>query len=231
MPAARSAARKVHPSRHKCLIYDGDPSEQLPVIVPLLCEGLRDNWRCLYIGSPQMVSMIEAALRSAGIDVVHETKRGSLVLSSERNLLSDGAFDPHLMLDGLRHLIDTAVRDGFKGLCATGDMSWELAHDRNFERLLEYEALLEQLIQNKPLRGICQYHRDLVPAQAVRDALMSHRSAFIGGVLNVANPFYTPPEVLLSAKTDVAKQVEWMCQQVIRAATQRSRRPRLSVAR
>ena len=26
-------------SRHKCLIYDGDPSEQLSVVVPFLAEG------------------------------------------------------------------------------------------------------------------------------------------------------------------------------------------------
>ncbi len=31
-------------SRHKCLIYDGHPSEQLPVVVPLLVNGLRENW-------------------------------------------------------------------------------------------------------------------------------------------------------------------------------------------
>ena len=30
-------------SRHKCLIYDGQPSEQLPVVIPLLVEGLKDN--------------------------------------------------------------------------------------------------------------------------------------------------------------------------------------------
>jgi hypothetical protein len=45
-------------SRHKCLIYDGHPSEQLPVIVPLLEDGLRANERCLYLGEPMMIAMV-----------------------------------------------------------------------------------------------------------------------------------------------------------------------------
>ena len=56
-------------SRHKCLIYDGEPSEQLPVVVPLLADGLRDNWRCLYLGSP---------------DAVRERRRGLLPVRHRR---------------------------------------------------------------------------------------------------------------------------------------------------
>ena len=57
-------------SRHKCLIYDGHPSEQLPVIVPLLEEGLRANERCLYLGDqlrPLLVrgELVERLRRSA----------------------------------------------------------------------------------------------------------------------------------------------------------------------
>ena len=43
--------------------------------------------------------------------------------------------------------VDEAVKDGFQGLCATGDMRWELGADENFDRLLEYEALLERVFR------------------------------------------------------------------------------------
>jgi len=49
-------------SRQRCLIYDGDPSEQLPVVVPFLISGVRNNWRCLYLGSPDMIEMMQNAL-------------------------------------------------------------------------------------------------------------------------------------------------------------------------
>ena len=201
-------------SRHKCLVYDGDPAEQLPVVVPLLVEGLRDNWRCLYLGSPDAVRMVGTALDARGVEVERECDRGALSLSSDRGHLVGGRFDPIAMVDGLCTGIDDAVRAGFAGLCATGDMRWELGEDHNFDRLLEYEARLERVFRDKPLRGICQYHRDILPPRAIRDALVTHSAAYIGGALNSENLFYIPPELLLDG--DAVRHGEWMCQQIVR---------------
>lgn len=205
-------------SRHKCLIYDGDPSEQLPVVIPFLADGLRNNWRCLYLGSPAMVRMIDSALAAEGIDAGREIKKGTLVLSSERNHLANGDFEPRTIIDMLCGLIDSAVQEGFEGLCATGDMKWELGKSKNFDRLLEYEARLDQIFREKPLRGTCQYHRDLVPNQAVHQALVTHQTAYVDGMLNRDNLFYVPPELLLETRRGSAgsKRGEWMCQQIIR---------------
>ena len=215
-------------SRHKCLIYDGHPSEQLPVVLPLLMDGLEKHWRCLYLGNPDMVQMVDSALVAKGLDTEQQVHQGALVLSSDRSHLSGGRFDPQAMIDGLVTLIDTAVDEGYEGLCATGDMRWELGEDHNFDRLLEYEAKLEQVFRERPLRGICQYHRDDVPAQAVRDALVTHRSTYIGSVLNSDNLFYVPPELLLEG-SDAAQQLkqgEWMCQQIVRVLDAEQRRDR-----
>ena len=215
-------------SRHKCLIYDGHPSEQLPVVLPLLEDGLEKNWRCLYLGNPEMVQMVDTALGSRGLDTKREVEKGALLLSSDRSHLAGGRFDPQAMIDGLVTLIDRAVGDGFEGLCATGDMRWELGDDHNFERLLEYEAKLEQVFRDRPLRGICQYHRDVVPAQAIQDALATHQSAYIGAVLNSNNLFYIPPELLLETgeASRQLKQGEWMCQQIVRVLDAEQRRDR-----
>jgi len=125
----------------------------------------------------------------------------------------------------LRGLIDDAIRDGYHGLCATGDMMWELGTEKNFERVMEYEALLEKVFREKPLQGICQYHRDLVPAQSIRDALLTHRSTYIGNVLNRNNLFYVPPDLLLEGHdSNREKQGEWMCQQIIRIVTAEHKR-------
>jgi signal transduction histidine kinase len=212
-------------SRHKCLIYDGDPSEQLPVVIPFLLDGLQNHWRCLYLGSPEMVRMIDSALTRHGVEAAHEMQHGSLILSSDRSHLAQGTFEPRMMIDSLSAMVDTAVQEGFEGLCATGDMLWELGTSKNFDRLLEYETRLEQLFREKPLRGICQYQRDIVPDQAVRDALATHRSAFIGDVLTHDNLFYIPPELLLEGNdSNASKQGEWLCQQILRVLQAEQRR-------
>jgi len=204
-------------SRHKCLIYDGHPSEQLPVIAPLLMDGLRDRWRCLYLGDPDTLQMIDTALSDRGVDTGQEIRTGALILSADRSHLEGGAFDPQSLVQSLRGLIDGAVHDGFGGLCATGDMTWELGSEENFDRLLEYESRLEQVFHEKPLRGICQYRRDLLPHHAVRNALLTHRTVYVGDALNEDNLFYVPPEILLEGDgADRDRQGEWMCRQIIR---------------
>jgi len=213
-------------SRHKCLIYDGDPAGQLPVVVPMLLDALASNWRCLYLAGPETLPMIDQALTQRGVDTRREQDRGALILTADRSHLAGGRFDPQAMVDMLRMLIDDSVAQGFAGLCATGDMRWELGDDSNFEQLLEYEARLEQLFHEKPLRGICQYRRDVVPAQAVRDALVAHRSAYLGAVLNRDNLFYIPPELLLPGGDSAARQSEWMYQQIVRVVKAEEQRDR-----
>jgi signal transduction histidine kinase len=222
----QAPAAQQEVSRHKCLIYDGHPSEQLPVVVPLLTDGLQNNWRCLYLGSPEMVQMLDTALVATGIDTAREADRGALIFSSDRSHLSGGKFLPEKMIDSLCSQIDGALSDGFEGLCATGDMKWELGPDKNFDALLEYEARLDRVFRAKPLRGICQYHRNTIPAKAVRDALVAHPSVYIGNVLNRDNLFYIPPELLLETRDGSSdpKQGEWMCQQIIRVLNAEQKR-------
>ncbi len=217
-------------SRHKCLIYDGEPSEQLPVVVPFMLDGLRSNWRCLYVGNPQATQMIEHALLASGLNTVREESRGALVMSSDRSHLSTGVFNPRQMLDWLSQAIDDALKAGFVGLCATGDMRWELGDDDNFEFLLDYEAGLEQLFRDKPLRGICQYHRDIVPPQALRHALVTHRSAYLGAALKTDNFFYVPPELISDPHAGGTKVGEWMCEQIIRVLDAESARDQAMIA-
>ena len=212
-----SELEQTEVSRHKCLIYDGHPSEQIPVIAPLLIDGLQRNLRCLYLGSPEMVEMMESALLERGLDLHQEIQRSAIIFSSDRGHLKNGDFDPAAMISLLRTLIDEAVKDGFAGLCATGDMWWELGTEKNFQRLLEYEALLEKVFREKPLQGICQYHKDLVPSCAIQDALLTHRSAYIGDTLHQENLYYMPPELLLDLNESARnKQGEWMYQQIVR---------------
>ncbi|HLK35545.1 MAG TPA: ATP-binding protein, partial [Polyangiaceae bacterium] len=68
--------------------------------------------------------------------------------------------------------------------------------------------------------------RDSVPSHAVRTALLAHRSAYVGHVLNRDNLYYVPPELLLATGegSAAARQGEWMCQQIVRVLKAESAR-------
>ena len=70
-------------------------------------------------------------------------------------------------------------------------MTWELGPAADFSKLLEYEWRLEQLFLKQPaLSGICQYHVDVLPREAVRDAVVSHAAVFVSNTLTRLNPHY-----------------------------------------
>ena len=65
------------------------------------------------------------------------------------------------MMHTLEDALGRALNEGYDGLWATGDMTWELGPERDFSRLLEYEWRLEEFFRKHPaLGGICQYHAD-----------------------------------------------------------------------
>jgi len=111
--------------RHQCMIYEGSPAKHLRGLAATIVENLKNNKRCLYLNSPTMVAGIRSYLAAAGLDLTRELERGALVVSSDQSHLVDGQFDSDRMLALLEDAVNEALRDGFSGLWATGDMTWE----------------------------------------------------------------------------------------------------------
>ncbi|HLX92069.1 MAG TPA: MEDS domain-containing protein [Puia sp.] len=176
--------------RHHCLIYDGPPLEKIPLLALLIRKNLEDNYRCLYLNSPAMIAGLRSCLSAMGVDVATEITKGSLVLSSEQ-AKTDTDFDSDQMLSLLEDAVDSALDGGFNGLWVTGDMSWEFGGAKDFKKLLEYEWRLEELFHKRePLRGICQYHRDTLPTQVMRNSLLTHPCIAVNETLSRINPHY-----------------------------------------
>ena len=76
-------------------------------------------------------------------------------------------------------------------------MTWELGPQKDFSKLLEYECHLEELLNSRPkLGGICQYHRETLPVEAVEAAILAHQTVYFNETLVRLNPFYCSPCVL-----------------------------------
>lgn len=183
--------------RHQCMIYAGSPSLQIPSVCEILIDRLSAGYRCLYLNSPNIVSEMESCLVAAGIDLREQAERGALLLSSDQSHIIDGKFDIEPMLAKLKSAAQHSRVDGFVGLWASGDMTWEFGDEKNLDKLLEYECKLEQLFHEVPeLQGICQYHLETLPRKIIQEALYVHQGVFINETLSRVNPFYISPEIL-----------------------------------
>ena len=176
-------------------MYEGSPSPHLPGLSALIQQKLDANYRCLFLHSPAMVTGMRSYLLAAGTDITKEIIKGSLVLSSSTAHLVEGCFIVDRMLEMLEEALYQALHDGYQGLFATGDMSREFGPERDFSKLLEYEWRLEEFFQTHPaLSGVCQYHADTLPPEALRDGLVAHSSLYINQTLSRLNPHYVKRE-------------------------------------
>jgi hypothetical protein len=177
--------------RHECFIYGGAPSSHLADISRTLIAKLGANHRCLYLNSPAMAAGMRCQLSAAGLDLKEQVDRGALIVSSDRGHLLNGKFDVERMLGLLRDALQQALADGYAGLWASGDMTWEFGHEANLAKLADYEARLEEFIRENPaLSGICLYHRDTLPAHAIETAMISHPSLYVSSSLSQLNSRY-----------------------------------------
>lgn len=201
--------------RHQCLIYEGSPAPHLPGLSTLIRQKLDENYRCLYLHSSAMVAGMRSNLFAAGTDVTKEVTQGRLLLSSDNAHLVDGRFDSDRMLGMLAEALDQALKDGYQGLWATGDMSREFGPERDFSKLLEYEWRLEEFFQQHPaLSGICQYHTDTLPPEVLRHGLLTHSSLYINETLSRLNPHYVPRASFAAQpvnKTALDKAIRALC--------------------
>ena len=179
-----------HELRHQCLIYGGAPSQKLSILAAIVQRRLDEGYRCLYLNSAPMVAGMRSTLAAAGIDVASELEKSRLIMSSEP-VSSGRDFNCEAMLAKLENSLDQAMTDGYKGLWASGDMTWEFGAGRDFSKLLEYELGLEQLFRRRnSLCGICQYHMDTLPHDVMQQSLLVHPGVVISDTLTRINPHY-----------------------------------------
>jgi hypothetical protein len=127
-------------------------------------------------------------LAAAGLDVEAEVRKTSLILSSERPHLVNDRFALDKMLESLQSELERALREGYAGLWATGDMSWEMGADQDLKKLVEYERSLDRFLHAHPqMGGICQYHADSLPKEFVDQGIRLHPALFINETLSILN--------------------------------------------
>ncbi len=177
--------------RHQCMVYTGAPSVHLRPVSRVISERLKQGHRCIYLNSAPMVAGMRSYLAAAGVDVEAEMRQASLVLSSERPHLVEGLFELDGMLHRLASELERALSEGYAGLWATGDMTWEMGPDQDVKKLEEYEQRLDAFLHTHPqMGGICQYHADTLRRELVDRALRLHPAIFLNETLSILNTQY-----------------------------------------
>ena len=225
---------------HLCLIYDNDPAEQLPALLPFISQGLQAGEQCVYVADDNTLDELSAYLTAYGIDVEAERERNALLLWTREDWRQPGELDSGLKAQQVREVIRSSQAAGFSGIRFCVEMTWVLGPDIEAGRLRHWEATINDIFTPAtPARIVCQYSRRRLPPQVIVAALRTHPVAILGNEL-YANAYYDAPLILgqhqhVDDSSDSAvpgepDDVDWMLSQLRWVhAFEREREDRLRV--
>ncbi|MCG3112100.1 MAG: MEDS domain-containing protein [Candidatus Manganitrophus sp. SB1] len=212
----------LQPGDHLCLIYDRDPAEQMPALVPFIKQGLEGGEQCIYIADDQTTDEVALALEGSGIDVRDELKRGTLLLWTREEWRQPGELDSDKKAAQVRQFIDAAFAAGFAGIRFAVEMTWTLGPAISAERLKHWEATINKIfVPGFPGRIVCQYSRHRLSPAVVETSLNTHPLAIIGQTV-YPNLFYEAP-LILDGRSE-ADKLDWMISQLKNARLEEKKR-------
>jgi hypothetical protein len=232
------------PGDHLCCLYETE-EEYRAMLMPFLRQGLERGEKVLYIADAHTPETILGYLRNPSIssrqasstalrhgsgqrlDVESYLARGQLViLTCDDAYLQEGVFDPERMIALLQADTERALAEGYSALRVIGEMTWALRELPGSERLIEYEAKLNEFFGSaKPKdeassRGfaeapgskclaICQYDRWHFTPEVLLDVLRTHPIAVVGTMV-YDNLYYVPPADLLGDNLPATTLHHWV---------------------
>lgn len=173
-------SESVSEERHICLFFINQ-DEQWQMMRPYLLEHLGAGVPVLYIQDSTPAERIVELLRSEGLPTDELFKRGLLrILKPEEAYLLTGRFDAQRMLAFMESAILGALAAGYKRVFLTGEMTWSLPNVPGAESMMQYEALLNPLVDKYPgVTIVCQYDLRRFDGPSVLEALLTHPSVHV----------------------------------------------------
>jgi hypothetical protein len=195
MLPAMSLARALAPAQlrhhfHACAFVTG-PAEERAVIDPFFLEGMRRGEKGVYIVDPDRREDHEARLGASApsADLLEVTTWNDAHLKG-------GSFDQDRMMAALDEMIREHAATGRPPMRLVGQMGWVFSSPPGIEKLVAYEASVNDLLNRGKTPTVCVYDVRRLSGSMMMDLLRAHPLTVMNGVLH-ENPFYTPAEELL----------------------------------
>lgn len=175
--------RDVKPGDHIAWLYEMEERHRA-ILTPFLWQGLEEGEKVLYIVDSHTADTILGYLRDAGLDVEPYLASGQLaILTCDETYIREGVFDPEGMITFLQAETEQALAEGYAALRSSGEMTWALQGLPGSQRLIEYEARLNEFVPGSKCLITCQYDRRRFGSKVLLDVLRTHPLSIVGTVL------------------------------------------------
>jgi len=162
--------------RHICLFYDSQ-KDLLELAIPYFMEGLRANEMCIWVVSDLGIKGAKAALSKKVKNMDKYIKKGQLeIIGFNDWYLKSGKFNPKKVLTGWIEKEKQALRQGYNGLRASGDLFW--LQRKDWGRWIHYETKVDKIIEKHKMTMLCTYPLNKFDLSDIFILSKNHRFAF-----------------------------------------------------
>ena len=171
----RSSLFQFRHGDHTCVFYQTEDALR-EVLTPFIADGLRRGERCFCAQKSHIGKRLLFDLRFLGIDTDDAINRGALEIHTEDEVyLSNGRFNPAVMVDMLMSSLDDALDKGFTAFRTAGELSWASGSKSLCTQLVDYEKLVDRCFPGKPAVGLCQYDMRVFSPALLETIVEAHR--------------------------------------------------------
>ena len=213
----------IEPGDHMVLLYDDKSTEEnTQILSSYIYTRINKNEKCLYICNELEIDAILGRLRLL-IDVESAIDSGQLsILNKEEAYSKEGTFVPEKMIGLLKTLTQDAIIEGYNAFSVTGEISWVLDYEDGFERIMEYEYLLnKEIFGAYPVSAICRYNINRFSSMMIKNIIGVHPIVIWNNQVH-ENPFYF--DVVNTKDVDIEKyQVDQMLRAIMEFSHVKSR--------
>jgi len=215
----------LKPGDHLCILYQTE-AEHRALLTPFIRQGLEQNQKVLYLVDAHTGQTVLDYLRDEPLEVDNLVFSGQLqILSADQSYLREDAFDPEKMISFLTKATRQAVDQGYSALRVTGEMTWALRSGTDLDKLVDYEARLNQFFdQNPHCLALCQYDQQQFEPDLLLEIVTTHPIVAIGTKILPNQAYYIPPEELINQNRASAMLTHWLDSLVERQATEQALR-------
>jgi hypothetical protein len=192
------AGTSVKRSCHACAFFHSK-DEYYRTLLPFIKDGIAAGEKAFHVlDQPDHAHHLER-MAHADIDVATSTKKGQLeVRAWEEAYLKPGHFSQDAMLELIQGVLKDSRSAGYPMTRLVANMEWACKSDvPGVKDIVKYETRLNYVLPKYDDVVVCTYDLNKHSASVVMDIMRTHPSVIIGGIMQ-ENPFFIPPDALLS---------------------------------
>jgi len=178
---------EMRPTNHAVFLYESAEVKH-KVLFNYIKAGLENGEATAYVATEEDPSQIRDAMKQFGIDVEENERTGALrILGCKDFYIIDGKFDAETTIGLIKEMYNKALRKGFKGWRATGEMTCFFEHGLVHE-MIDYERDLHRVL-DIPVIAICAYNAETLtevgnPINLYSELVSAHGTVLFTGIDN-----------------------------------------------